>query len=65
MLVRKKPDKSGVISFQIIDKLKGKYSVIKTVGSSGNAAKILDLVIEAKRLMTILSRQGVINFSMD
>ncbi|MCW3808122.1 IS1634 family transposase [Plebeiibacterium marinum] len=34
MFVRKKKNKSGVISVQVIDKSSGKYKVIKTIGSS-------------------------------
>lgn len=34
MFVRKKKNKSGLISIQVIDKSSGKYKVIKTIGSS-------------------------------
>ena len=40
MFVRKKPNKSGSISIQIIDKSHGSYKVVKTVGSSSDPAKI-------------------------
>ncbi len=36
MFVRKKQNKSGVVSIQVIDKSSGKYKVVKTVGSSAN-----------------------------
>ena len=34
MFVRKKKNKSGVVSVQVIDKSNGKYKVLKTIGSS-------------------------------
>jgi len=54
MFVRKKKNKSGVISVQIIDKSSGNYKMIKTIGSSSDEKKIEQLVelgkdwIEAK-----------------
>lgn len=44
MFVRKKRNKSGVISVQIIDKSPGKYKMIKTIGSSSDEKKIEQLV---------------------
>lgn len=40
MFVRKKKNKSGVISIQIIDKSSGKYRMLKTIGSSKNPIEI-------------------------
>lgn len=40
MFVRKKKNKSGIISIQIIDKSSGKYKMIKTIGSSKNPIEI-------------------------
>lgn len=40
MFVRKKKNKSGSISVQIIDKSSGKYSVIKTIGSSKDSIEV-------------------------
>jgi len=37
MYIRKKNNKSGIISIQVIDKSSGKYKVVKTIGSSSNA----------------------------
>ena len=44
MFVRKKKNKSGVISIQIIDKSSGKYKMIKTIGSSKNPIEIENFV---------------------
>ena len=40
MFIRKKKNKSGIISVQVIDKSSGVYKVIKTIGSSNNQQKI-------------------------
>ncbi len=44
MFVRKKKNKSGVISVQVIDKSSGRYKVIQTIGSSANAQEVERLV---------------------
>ncbi|MGK2861038.1 MAG: IS1634 family transposase [Chitinophagaceae bacterium] len=49
MFVRKKKNKSGVLSVQVIDKSSGSYKLIKTVGSSANESEVEQLVLEAKR----------------
>ena len=43
MYVRKKNNKSGIISIQVIDKNSGKYKVVKTIGSSANALEVESL----------------------
>lgn len=40
MFVRKKKNKSGVVSVQIIDKSSGKYKMVKTIGSSSDPGEI-------------------------
>jgi hypothetical protein len=51
MFVRKKPNKSGVISIQVIDKSSGKYKLIKTIGSSSESAEIERLVQKGKEFI--------------
>lgn len=48
MFVRKKKNKSGSISVQIISKSEGKYKVLKTIGSSNNPKTVEDMYITAK-----------------
>ncbi|KAA3653074.1 MAG: IS1634 family transposase [Bacteroidetes bacterium] len=48
MFVRKKRNKSGVISVQIIDKSTGKYRMLKTIGSSSDNMKIEHMVREGE-----------------
>lgn len=49
MYVRKKRNPSGVVSVQIIDKSKGRYRVVKTIGSSSDASTIESLYLEGKK----------------
>jgi transposase len=51
MFVRKKPNKSGVISIQVIDKSLGKYKLIKTIGSSSESIEIERLVQKGKEFI--------------
>jgi transposase len=65
MFVRKKPNKSGLISVQIIDKSSGKYRVAKTVGSSTDPTIIADLVNQAELLIRSLTGQQLFNFDIE
>jgi hypothetical protein len=49
MFIRKKPNQSGSISVQIIQKNKGKYIVLKTIGSSKDLIEIEFLVQKAQK----------------
>ncbi|TCO00613.1 IS1634 family transposase [Natronoflexus pectinivorans] len=40
MFVRKKKNKSGIVSIQVVDKSSGKYKMVKTIGSSSVPAEI-------------------------
>jgi len=62
MFVRKKPNKSGVVSTQIIDKSSGKYVVRKTIGSSAQKTEIDFLIKKAKREILSLSKQSLLAF---
>lgn len=62
MFVRKKKNKSGSVSIQIIDKTDGKYRVISTVGSSKDENKINHLINNAIQLIPKLHNQTTIEF---
>ena len=62
MFVRKKPNKSGVVSVQIIDKSHGKYKVRKTIGSSVIVTEVEQLVAEAKRWIELYKGEIPIDF---
>lgn len=57
VFVRKKKNKSGVVSVQIIDKSTGTYKVLKTIGSSSNQIAIESLMRQAQ--LWIQSKTGV------
>jgi hypothetical protein len=54
MFVRKKKNKSGSISIQIISKESGKYKVIETIGCSKNDYEIEQLIQQANSRLTEL-----------
>ena len=57
MYVRKKKNPSGLVSVQIIDKSRGKYKVLRTVGSSSVLLEIENLYRQGKKW--IASQTGV------
>jgi transposase len=71
MFVRRKPNPSGVISIQIIDKSSGSYKVIKTVGSSADAEEIellarkakLEILNYTKQILLPFDRQAELEFA--
>lgn len=58
MFIRKNKNRSGSVSIQIISKEKGKYKVIKTIGSANNPEKIKELCLEAQ---TIIHKKQFVN----
>jgi transposase len=60
MFVRKKQNKSGVISVQIIDKRSGKYKLLKTIGSSASLAEVDLLFTQGQHW--IKNYQGQLDF---
>jgi hypothetical protein len=51
MFVRKKRNKSGSVSVQIIDKSSGRFVVFQTIGSSSDPIEVNFLVDKAKRII--------------
>lgn len=64
MFVRRKRNKSGVVSVQIIDKSSGKYSLYQTVGSSKDENEIALLVKKGNKIIQQLSGQHFFNFDL-
>jgi transposase len=62
MFVRKKKNKSGKVSVQIIDKSSGKYKVFKTIGSSADSKIIEELYNKAWTEITTIPGQQELNF---
>ncbi len=65
MFVRKKKNKSEILSVQIIDKSSGKYKVFKTIGSSSDKEIIEELFIKANQEIKNLNGQDEFNFEID
>lgn len=65
MYVRKKGNKSGIISVQIINKSSGKYKVLKTIGSSADKKIVEELFIKANEEIKTLNVQEQFNFEID
>ncbi len=63
MFVRKKRNKSGTISIQVITKLKGKSRLVKTIGSSKDNQEINKLIFEGQRFIETFSGQQVLDFT--
>lgn len=63
MFVRKKSNKSGVISVQVIDKSSGKYKVIQTIGSSSDSQEISNLLLKGKEYIN--NRTGLQEFDFN
>jgi transposase len=57
MFIRKKPNKSGSQSIQVIQKLFGRYKVFKTIGSASTPQEIEKLVNLARQEIESLSAQ--------
>lgn len=57
MFVRRKPNKSGLVSIQVIEKRSGRYKVVKTVGSSMDENVIIKLVRQGEEF--IKSKRGL------
>lgn len=57
MFIRKKKNKSGRVSVQVISKAGGKYKVVKTVGSSKDPKVVEKLFLEAYHLIPALNHQ--------
>lgn len=65
MFVRKKPNKSGLVSIQVIQKVAGKSRLVKTVGSSCDPSEIQDLFTKGKQLIPVLKGQTSFYFDKD
>jgi hypothetical protein len=63
MFVRRKKNKSGVVSVQIIDKSSGGYKLYKTIGSSNNDAEIERLVLKANEFLSKTTGVQELDFS--
>ena len=63
MFIRKKPNKSGLISIQVIDKSHGKYKVVKTIGSSKDPSEVEQLVLKGRRYIQSQTGEQELDFT--
>lgn len=63
MFVRKKKNNGGLISIQVIEKSRGKYKVLKTIGSSKDNHEIEAMINEGKQW--IKNRLGLLEFEFE
>lgn len=63
VFVRQKRNKSGLISVQVIEKNMGKYRVLKTIGSTHDAALLQSLIEQGKEW--IIKRQHAIELDFE
>ena len=63
MFVRKKVNKSGVVSVQVVTKVNGKSKLKKTIGSSSDDAIIGDLVKKGQHFIASFGGQKTLDFS--
>jgi len=63
MFYRRKYNKSGVVSIQVISKIRGKSKLIKTIGSSKDEKIIEQLIAKAKAFIANYGGQQTLNFS--
>jgi transposase len=62
VFVRKKQNRSGIISVQVIDKSTGKYKLVKTIGSSSNTDEINELFKQGQAFISKHIGQSEIDF---
>lgn len=62
MFVRKKPNKSGSISVQVIDKSSGNYKVVKTLGRSKEPQEVDQLIYRAHQWINDHTGQSELDF---
>ncbi len=62
MFVRRKPNKSGTYSVQVVSKFNGSYKVEKSFGSSSDESRLRELEMEASKWMSRYNGQLVIDY---
>lgn len=62
MFIRRKPNKSGSFSIQVVDKIRGHYKLIKSFGSSKTEEDLAAMEKEASDFISTYGGQTVIDF---
>ena len=64
MFVREKKNTTGTISVQVIDKSRGRYKVIKTIGSSADKNRVAHYVTQGKQYIVKHTKQVSFDFQL-
>lgn len=62
MFVRRKPNKSGSFSIQVVDKVRGHYKLIKSFGSSKSEGDLAAMEKEAADFIATFGGQTILDF---
>lgn len=63
MFIRRKKNKSGSISIQIIDKSTGRFRIVKIIGCARSESQEQDLIQQAHEYLSSLTQQSQIDFA--
>lgn len=62
MFIRRKPNKSGTYSIQVVDKIRGRYTLVKSFGASGSEDELSKMEREAAEFISTYGGQQVLDF---
>ena len=62
MFIRRKPNKSGTYSIQVVDKIRGRYTLVKSFGASGSDDELSKMEREAAEFISTYGGQQVLDF---
>ena len=62
MFIRRKPNKSGTYSIQVVDKIRGRYTLVKSFGASRSDDELSKMEREAAEFISTYGGQQVLDF---
>lgn len=62
MFIRRKPNKSGTFSIQVVDKVRGRYTLVKSFGASKSEEELSALERQAADFISTYGGQSVLDF---
>ncbi len=62
MFIRRKPNKSGTFSVQVVDKIRGRYTLVKSFGASKSEVELSVMERRAADFISTYGGQSVIDF---
>lgn len=64
MFIRRKPNKSGTFSVQVVDKIRGRYTMIKSFGASKDEEELDLMERQASEFISTYGGQAVMDFGL-